>query len=155
MNLTVLTGRLTRDVESRSTSNGGTVFNFGLAVPEGKDEVMFVEVDAWDNVASGISPYLTKGKGIEVAGRLKISKWEDKTTGVERMGVKIIANQLTFSPGGTSKKESESEGEVKAEPKPKTSAGKAVSGKKAGKTAAPVAVTVEEDNEEDDNVPFN
>src|SRR4051794_1155691 len=99
MNKVMLTGRLTRDAESHSTPSGNTVFNFGLAVSEGKDRVTFVEIEAWDKVAVGISPYLTKGKGVEVDGRLKIDDWEDKE-GVKRRIYKVVANQLSFSPGG-------------------------------------------------------
>jgi len=157
MNKVLLTGRLTRDAESRSTPSGNTVFNFGLAVPEGKDKVTFVEIEAWDNVAAGISPYLTVGKGIEVEGRLKVDEWEDKTDGKKRKAHKVVAERLSFSPGGSSKKEDgEGDETPKSETKSRTSAGKAVSGKKAGKTAAPVAVTTETDTDDegDDSVPF-
>lgn len=155
MNKVLLTGRLTRDAESRSTPNGNTVFNFGLAVPEGKDRVTFVEIEAWDNTAAGISPYLTKGKGIEVDGRLKLDEWEDKTDGTKRSKYKVVANQLSFAPGG-SKKDQEQDGEVEAKSETKTK----TSGKKTGKVqAAPVAVAVsnETDTDEedgDDNIPF-
>jgi len=151
MNKVLLTGRLTRDVESRTTPSGNTVFNFGLAVSEGKDRVTFVEIEAWDNVAAGISPYLTKGKGIEVDGRIKVDEWEDKNDGTKRKSTKVVANQLTFAPGSPKKDDGE-DSEVKPETKAK-SAGKVVSGKKAGKVVTPVVVEAETENEDDD-IPF-
>ena len=68
-NKVILAGNLTRDPEMRYTPKGTAIAKFGLAVNrtwksetgETKEEVTFVDVEAWDKQAEVIAQYLKKG----------------------------------------------------------------------------------------------
>ena len=84
-NKTILMGNLTRDPEIRSLPSGQTVTNFGLAVSETwtdktsgekREEVCFVDVDAWGRQGEVVLEYFSKGKPILVEGKLKFRTWE-------------------------------------------------------------------------------
>ena len=84
-NKTILMGNLTRDPEIRSLPSGATVTNFGLAVNETwtdkasgekREEVCFVDVDAWGRQGEVVLEYFSKGKPILIEGKLKFRTWE-------------------------------------------------------------------------------
>ena len=76
LNNVVLTGRVTRDVELKYTTNGSAVANFSIAVNEGKS-------------AETLTRFLTKGKRITVQGRLRQQTWQDQEG---RSRSKVIVN---------------------------------------------------------------
>ena len=84
LNRIVLIGRLTRDPELRSTTNGTAVCAFTLAVDrsfksaEGNKETDFVPVIAWRQLGETCGRYLSKGKLAAVDGRLQLRRYEDK-----------------------------------------------------------------------------
>jgi single-strand DNA-binding protein len=69
LNKVTLAGNLTRDPELRYTPKGTAVCKFGIAVNrkwksesgEPKEEVTFVDVDAFGKTAEAIAQYLKKG----------------------------------------------------------------------------------------------
>ncbi|MST00930.1 MAG: single-stranded DNA-binding protein, partial [Pedosphaera sp.] len=77
-NKVILIGNLTRDPELRYTSKGTAIAKIALAVNrnwtsetgEKKEEVTFVDVDAFGKQAEVIGQYLKKGRPIMVEGRL-------------------------------------------------------------------------------------
>jgi single-strand DNA-binding protein len=85
-NKVILMGNLTRDPELRYTPKGTAVARLGLAVNrvwktetgENREEVTFVDIDAYGKQAETISQYLKKGSPILVEGRLRLHTWEDK-----------------------------------------------------------------------------
>ena len=87
-NKVILAGNLTRDPELRYTPKGTAVARIGLAVNrnwksetgENKEEVTFVDVDAFGRTAETIGQYLKKGRPILIEGRLRHETWEDKQT---------------------------------------------------------------------------
>src|SRR6202030_404574 len=91
-NKVILMGNLTRDPEVRYTPKGTAVAKIGLAVNhrwtneagEKKEEVTFVDVEAWGRQAETIGQYMTKGKPILIEGRLKLDSWDDKESGQKR-----------------------------------------------------------------------
>jgi len=114
-NKVILLGNLTRDPELRYTPKGTAVARLGLAVNrsyksetgETKEEVTFLDVDAWGKQAELISQYLRKGNPLFVEGRLRLDQWDDKQTGQKRSSVKIVMENFQFiggrgepSPGG-------------------------------------------------------
>lgn len=97
-NRVILGGNLTRDPEGRNTPNS-YVTNFGLAVNRKRgerEEVLFVDIEAWGRTAETIERYFSKGKPILIEGRLKLETWEDNATGAKRSKIKVIAESFQF-----------------------------------------------------------
>ena len=77
-NKVMLMGNLTRDVELRYTPNGNqAVANFGIACNrkfktqsgEEREEVTFVDCEAWGRTGEVMKEYLSKGRPVFVEGR--------------------------------------------------------------------------------------
>ena len=103
-NKTILMGNLTRDPEIRSLPSGATVTNFGLAVNETwtdktsgekREEVCFVDVDAWGRQGEVVLEYFSKGKPILVEGKLKFRTWE-ADDGTKRSKHSITLDRFSF-----------------------------------------------------------
>ena len=101
-NKVILMGNLTRDPEYKVTPNGHQICKLGIAVNrrfttqsgEQREEVTFVDVDAWGRQAETISKFFTKGKPILVEGRLRMDEWENPQG--ERRS-KLLVQLETFS----------------------------------------------------------
>ena len=103
-NKTILMGNLTRDPEIKSLPSGQTVTNFGLAVSERwtdktsgekREEVCFVDVDAWGRQGEVVLEYFSKGKPILVEGKLKFRQWEAED-GSKRSKHSITLDRFSF-----------------------------------------------------------
>ena len=94
VNNVFLMGRLTQDVELRSTSGGKKVTEISLAVDKGNDEAAFFNVVAWEKTAELLSQYTGKGSKVLVQGRLDQQTWEKD--GKKNSKVVVIANDVTF-----------------------------------------------------------
>ena len=108
LNKVMLIGRLTRDPEVRTFSNGGKVAKFGFAVSNRKknsqtgqweDEPMFIDCEAFNRGESGtlantIETYCKKGSLICIEGKLHLDQWDDKTTGQKRSKHKIVVDSM-------------------------------------------------------------
>src|SRR4051794_31722604 len=107
-NKVILMGNLTRDPELRYTPKGTAIARLGLAVNrswktetgELKEEVTFVDVDAFGRQAEVISQYLKKGRPILVEGRLKLDQWDDKQTNQKRSRLGVILESFQFLDSG-------------------------------------------------------
>lgn len=107
LNKVMLIGNLTRDPEQRFMPNGKAVAKFGLAINrewktesgEKKQDVVFIDVDAFGKQAEVITQYVKKGHPLFVEGRLKLDQWEDKKTGqrVNKIGVVLESFQFLKS----------------------------------------------------------
>src|ERR1051326_6969901 len=88
-NKVILAGNLTRDPELRYTPKGTAIAKFGLAINrswrtetgEMKEEVTFVDIDAFGKQAETIGKYFKKGRPMLMEGRLKLDQWDDKQIG--------------------------------------------------------------------------
>lgn len=101
-NKVILAGNLTRDPQVRFLANEQAVANFGLAINrryksgnEMKEEVTFVDCEAWGRTAELVGQYLTKGRACLVEGRLKLDSWDDKD-GQKRQKLKVVADSVQF-----------------------------------------------------------
>ncbi|MAE19953.1 single-stranded DNA-binding protein [Candidatus Poribacteria bacterium] len=103
-NKVILMGNLTRDPELRSLPSGTTVVNFGLAVSERwkdkntgeqREEVCFVDVDAFGRQGEVVSEYFSKGKPILVEGRLRFRQWETDS-GEKRSKLSVTLDRFSF-----------------------------------------------------------
>ena len=80
MNRVVLTGRLTKDPESRKLASGKTVTTFNVATNEyrgGAEKAEVHQVVTWDRLAEICGQYLGKGQMVCVEGRIQTRQWED------------------------------------------------------------------------------
>ena len=84
LNHIVLMGRLTRDVELRTTQSDVSVASFTLACDrdfggrDGEKETDFIDCVAWRSTADFAAKYFAKGRMAVVSGRLQIRPWTDK-----------------------------------------------------------------------------
>ncbi len=109
LNKVMLIGRLTRDPEVRTFSNGGKVAHFGFAVNNRKknqttgaweDEPVYLDVEAFNRgefgkLADQVEQYLTKGRQVYIEGHLRLDNWTDKD-GQKRSKLKIVAENFQF-----------------------------------------------------------
>ena len=79
MNNISLIGRLTKEPELKSTTNGNKVISFCLAVDRRtKDKATdWIDCVAWNKTAEIIAQYCHKGKMLSVTGSLQTRTWED------------------------------------------------------------------------------
>lgn len=106
-NKVILLGNLTRDPELRYTPKGQAVARLGLAVNrsyktdtgETKEEVTFIDVDAWGKQAELIGQYLRKGSPLFMEGRLKLDQWDDKNTGQKVSKLRVVMENFQFIGG--------------------------------------------------------
>ncbi|MDX9911022.1 MAG: single-stranded DNA-binding protein [Phycisphaerales bacterium] len=102
-NKVLLMGNLTRDVELRHTPGGSAVARLGLAcnrrfktqTGEQRDEVTFVDCEAWGRTAEVMSQYLAKGRPVFIEGRLKLDQWQDKD-GQNRSKLVVVVENFQF-----------------------------------------------------------
>src|SRR6478609_669547 len=107
-NKVILIGNLTRDPELRYTPKGTAIAKIGLAVNrtwkndagETKEEVTFVDVDAFGRQAEVIAQYMKKGRPFLVEGRLKLDQWDDKQTGQKRSRLGVVLESFSFLDSG-------------------------------------------------------
>lgn len=97
MNKTILTGRLTADIEIRQTQSGLAVTSFTLAVkrPRDKDTTDFINCVAWRQQAEFLGRYFKKGDPLEVVGTLTSRSYEDKD-GNKRTVFEIVCDDVGF-----------------------------------------------------------
>ena len=103
-NKVILAGNLTRDPELRYTPKGTAIARIGMAINrtwknetgETKEEVTFVDVDAFGRQAEVIAQYMKKGRPLLVEGRLKLDQWEDKNTHQKQSKLKVVLEGFSF-----------------------------------------------------------
>lgn len=104
LNKVFLIGNLTRNPELRVTPKGTAICSFSLAVnrtyrDEGgnaREEVTYVDIEAWGKQAELCSKYLAKGSPCMVEGRLRLDSWEDKQSGNKRSKLKVVLDNVQF-----------------------------------------------------------
>jgi single-strand DNA-binding protein len=102
LNRVVLTGRLTRDPELKSTGETSLLairLAFSTrrkdpATGQWGDQSNYVDVTLFGTRAESLSRFLEKGRLIGVEGRLRWSEWDDKNTGEKRSKIDIIADNI-------------------------------------------------------------
>ena len=114
INRVMISGKLTRDPELRSTTNGQAILTFGVAVNdrrrnqatgEWEDYPNYVNCVMFGNRASSLQRYLTKGTKVAVEGKLRYSSWEKD--GAKRSKLEVIVDNVDLAPRAN---ESQSDG---------------------------------------------
>ena len=110
LNKVMLIGRLTRDPEVRTFSNGGKVAKFGFAVNNRKknqqtgqweDEPVFLDLEAFNRqtgrqLADLVEQYFKKGAQFYIEGHLRLDTWQDKNDGSKRSKLTIVLDDFQF-----------------------------------------------------------
>jgi len=104
-NNAIIVGRLTRDPETRSTSDGRPIASFSIATnriwndQEGnrQEATEFHNVVAFGKLADICSNYLNKGRLVLISGRLQTRSWEDQN-GNKRYRTEIVADSMQMGP---------------------------------------------------------
>lgn len=110
LNRVMLMGNLTRDIELKTIGSGQSVARIGIAInrqwttPDGekREEVTFVDCEAWGKQAEVMAKFLSKGRPVYIEGRLKLDQWQDKETGANRTAMRVVVEGFQFidSKGG-------------------------------------------------------
>ena len=101
MNKVILTGRLTRDPESRMTQSNMEVSRFSLACQNdfvnrnGERETEFINCVAFNRLAGTINKFCKKGSLISITGRIRNSSYEAQD-GPKRYTTDGVAEQMEF-----------------------------------------------------------
>lgn len=111
LNKVMLIGRLTRDPEVRTFSNGGKVANIGFAVNNRKknqqtgqweDDPVFLDIEAFNRQAGArqladlVEQHFKKGAQFYIEGHLRLDQWQDKNDGSKRSKLKIVLDDFQF-----------------------------------------------------------
>ncbi len=101
-NKVILMGRITHDLELRTTPSGANVCTFSIAVDrrfqnKGEEKKSdFFNIVAWRQQADFVSRYFSKGRMILVEGELQTRSYTDKNGANVRV-TEVIADRLSFT----------------------------------------------------------
>ncbi len=155
-NKVILLGNLTRDPELRYTPKGTAIVKLGMAINRtwkdesgaSKEEVTFVDVDAFGRQAEVIAQYLRKGRQLFVEGRLRLDTWDDKQTGQKRTKMGVVLENFQFVDSGGARSGEEGGAAPAARPRPSAASASAAP------NAAPSTPAQDGPPLEEDDVPF-
>jgi len=108
VNKVILVGNCGRDPEIRYLPSGQAVANVSVATSsrrkdrntgETVEDTQWHRVTFYDRLAEIAGEYVKKGRPIYVEGRLKYGTYVDKTTGIEKNTVDIIATEMQLLGG--------------------------------------------------------
>ena len=101
INNVVLTGRLTKDVDLRYTSNGTAVGSFTVAVDRqfksqsGERETDFINCVMWRKAAENFANFTRKGSLVGIQGRIQTRNYENQQ-GQRVYVTEIVADNFTL-----------------------------------------------------------
>ena len=102
LNRTILMGRISQDLELKSTQSGVAVLTFNLAVErsfvkQGEEkQADFITCVAWRQQAEFISKYFSKGRMIALEGNLRTRNYEDKN-GSKHYVTEVYVDNVSFT----------------------------------------------------------
>lgn len=119
-NLVILAGNVGATPETRTTQGGTKITSFSLATSRPKrdsdgkvqkdrdgrrvEDTEWHRITCFNGVATTVAQYVEKGQKVMVRGRIHYTRWTDQEN-VERYGVEIIADEVTFLSYGKSRQE--------------------------------------------------
>lgn len=101
-NKVILMGRITKDIEIKTTPSGNAVTSFSIAVDrrvkskDGEKVTDFIDCVAWRQTADFIARFFGKGKAILIEGELQTRTYTDKN-GNNRNVVEVIVDRASFT----------------------------------------------------------
>jgi single-strand DNA-binding protein len=110
MNKVILMGRLTRDPEVSSSTNGTTFARYSIAVDrrfkrEGEPDADFFNCTSFGKQAEFTERYLRKGTKVVVTGRIQNDNYTNKE-GQKVYGVRIMVEEVEFAESKNASSES-------------------------------------------------
>lgn len=102
LNNVCIMGRITKDLEVKSTPGGTAVLSFSIAVERnyananGDRETDFIDCVAWRQQAEFISRYFSKGRMIALTGELRKRIYEDKN-GTKHYPTEVYVTSVSFT----------------------------------------------------------
>lgn len=103
MNKSILVGRLTKDVELKTTQSGVSVCSFTVAVnrkfknADGNYDADFINCVAWRGQAEFLSKYFEKGSMVGIAGSIQTRSYEQD--GHKVWVTEVVADEVSFVGG--------------------------------------------------------
>ncbi len=113
LNKVILIGRVTADIEVKSTATNQSVANFSVATNRNwvdksgakQEDTEFHNVVVWGRQAELASQFLSKGSLVMIEGRLQTRSWKDKDDQT-RKTTEVVCERIQFGPrpsgGGSS-----------------------------------------------------
>lgn len=98
MNVIILKGNLTKDIELRTTINNKSVARFVLAVNDGygeKQTTSYINCEVWTKLAENLANYCSKGSPLLIRGRLRTETF-DGQDGNKKYTTKVLVESLEF-----------------------------------------------------------
>lgn len=101
LNQTVLTGRITKELELKYAGSGTAILNFSIAVErpfknrDGERETDFINIVAFRKAAENISQYFNKGDGIGIVGRIQTRNYQNNEGGTVYI-TEVVADNFDF-----------------------------------------------------------
>lgn len=91
----IFIGRLTKSPELRYKRENKAVTQIDLAIQNGKDDVTFLPITLFGNIAENVCKYCEKGDQVGFQGMVKNHNWED-TKGNKHYDYTFLANRMSF-----------------------------------------------------------
>ena len=101
INVAVIAGHLTKDVELAKTQNGNSVAKFTVAVNGINDNTDFINCVAWNKLADIVNMYCKKGDLVTVEGRISVRNYENQQ-GQKVYITEVVANNVQLPPKNAS-----------------------------------------------------
>lgn len=101
INVCIICGHLTKDVELAKTQNGNSVAKFTVAVDGYNDNTNFINCVAWNRLADILNQYCKKGDLVTVEGRISVRNY-DNQQGQKVYITEVVASNVQLPPKNAS-----------------------------------------------------
>lgn len=101
INVAIICGHLTKDVELAKTQNGKSVAKFTVAVNGINDNTDFINCVAWNKLADIVNMYCKKGDLVTVEGRISVRNYENQQ-GQRVYITEVVASNVQLPPKSAS-----------------------------------------------------
>ena len=101
INVAIICGRLTKDVELAKTQKGNSVAKFTVAVNGYNDTTDFINCVAWNKLADIVNMYCKKGDLVTVEGRISVRNYENQQ-GQRIYITEVVASNVQLPPKSVS-----------------------------------------------------
>lgn len=111
MNKVILLGRITRDIELRTSDTGISVARFSVAVnrrfknKDGNYDADFIQCVAFRQTADFLNKYFGKGSAISLCGSLQSRSYEKD--GETRYTQEVVVDEVSFVSGSNNSRKTE------------------------------------------------
>jgi single-strand DNA-binding protein len=93
-------GRLTRDIELRSTHSGKSVATISLASDRRDRQApgLFVDLVVWERQAEAAAEHLVKGQAVSFSGRFRTAREYTTSSGEKRLALEVHDVTIEYGP---------------------------------------------------------